>query len=42
MSTKIFEEINVKFLKTEKRLEKSFESCKKRKKFVSFVEEDCQ
>ena len=39
MSTKIFEEINVKFPKTEKRLEKSFRNCKKRKKFVEVPKE---
>lgn len=34
MSTKIFEEINVKFPKTDKRFESSFENCRKRKKFI--------
>jgi len=34
MSSKLFEEINVKFPKTAGRLEKSFENCKKRSKFV--------
>ena len=39
MSSKLFEEINVKFPKTEKRLEKAFESCEKRKKFVEVSQE---
>jgi len=34
MSSKLFEEINVKFPKSDKKLEKSFESCEKRGKFV--------
>lgn len=34
MSTKIFEEINVRFPKDDLKIEKSFENCKKRKKFV--------
>lgn len=34
MSTKLFNEINVKFPKTSEKLEKSYETCEKRKKFV--------
>ncbi len=34
MSTKLFEEINVKFPKTNKKLEKTFENCEKRRKFI--------
>lgn len=34
MSTKLFEEITVKFPGDEKKLARAFESCKKRKKFV--------
>ena len=39
MSTKLFNEINVKFPKTDKKLEKSYESCKKRGKFVELSKE---
>lgn len=39
MVGKIFEEINVKFPKTEERLVKAYKSCEKRKKFVSTNEE---
>lgn len=39
MAGKIFEEINVNFPKTEKRLEKAYESCQKRKKFVEITNE---
>lgn len=34
MSTKLLKEINVKFPKTDKKLEKSYQSCTKRKKFI--------
>ena len=34
MSSKVFEEINVKFPRTDKKLEKSYQSCENRKKFV--------
>ncbi len=34
MSTKLFNEINVKFPKTSEKLERSFESCRNRKKFI--------
>ncbi len=34
MSSRTFEEINVKFPKTEEKLERSYENCKKRRKFV--------
>lgn len=34
MSTKLFNEINVRFPRSEKKLEKSYESCRKRRKFV--------
>lgn len=39
MSGKLFEEINVKFPKTGKKINKSFESCKKRRKFVNVSKE---
>src|SRR3989338_7892203 len=39
MSTKLFNEINVKFPKTDKKLEKSYESCKKRKRFIEISKE---
>jgi len=39
MSTKLFNEINVKFPKTWERLEKSFDNCKKRKKFIEIPNE---
>ena len=39
MSTKLFNEINVKFPKDEKRIAKSFENCKTRKKFVEVSNE---
>lgn len=39
MASKIFEEINVRFPKTEKKLQKAYESCEKRKKFVEISEE---
>lgn len=38
MSSKWFEEINVKFPRNEKRISRSFESCKKRGKFVEVSE----
>ncbi|MBS3151305.1 HEPN domain-containing protein [Candidatus Woesearchaeota archaeon] len=34
MSTKLFNEINVKFPKSDEKLEKSYENCKKRRKFL--------
>lgn len=34
MSTKLFNEINVKFPKTDEKLERAYESCEKRRKFV--------
>ena len=34
MSSKLFEVINVKFPKTEQKLEKSYQSCEKRRKYV--------
>ena len=39
MSSKLFEEINVKFPKTTKKLEKSYDNCNKRRKFVELSEE---
>ena len=39
MSTKFFEEMNVKFPKTEMRLKSSFNNCEKRKKFVNVSKE---
>ncbi|MBU2639642.1 MAG: HEPN domain-containing protein [Nanoarchaeota archaeon] len=40
MSNKILEEINVKFPKTEKKLEKSYTNCEKRKKFIELSKKD--
>src|SRR3989338_6549748 len=40
MSNELFKEINVKFPKTAKKLESSFESCRKRKKFVDISKEN--
>jgi len=42
MSTRLFNEINVKFPKTDKRLKKSYESCEKRKKFVELSKDSYQ
>lgn len=39
MSGKLFEEIIVKFPKTEKKLSRSFETCKKRRKFIEVSRE---
>lgn len=39
MSSKLFEEINVRFPKTEEKLEKSYQSCRDRKKFVELSKE---
>ena len=35
MSTKVFEEINVKFPKDDLKIEKAFKNCEKRKKFIN-------
>ena len=39
MSNKLFNEINVKFPKTDEKLKKSFENCEKRNKFVELSKE---
>jgi len=39
MSTKLFNEINVRFPKTDEKLEKSYENCNNRKKFVELSRE---
>lgn len=39
MAGRLFEEINVKFPKTEEKLQKAYESCERRKKFVEIPKE---
>ena len=39
MSTKLFQEINVKFPRTDEKLKRSYENCRKRKKFIQLFKE---